>query len=195
MKGKGDRRRNAGGSAPTLWVYREGHPMIDWQAVVAEHGPKVWRTAYRILNDHADALDCYQDVFLDAHRAAGRAPVADWAAFLTTLASRRAIDRLRQRARLRGLVTALDHDPAGDADPAAAVAAAELTARVRDRLADLPDRQAEVFWLSSVEGLTHDQIAAHLKTSPGAVRVLLHRARAALGSFLNDPTVPARSRR
>jgi RNA polymerase sigma-70 factor (ECF subfamily) len=168
--------------------------MIDWQAVVAEYGPKVWRTVYRVLDHHADALDCYQDVFLDAHRAAGRVPVVDWAAFLTTLASRRAIDRLRQRARLRGLVTALDHDPSGDADPAEVVAAAELMARVRDGLAELPDRQAEVFWLSSVEGLSHDRIAAHLKTSPGAVRVLLHRARAALSLALADQA-PTRSRR
>lgn len=194
MKGKGDRRRNAGRPAATEGVYRGGRPMTDWPAVVAEHGPAVWRTVYRVLGHHADALDCYQDVFLDAHRAAGRVPVADWAAFLTTLASRRAIDRLRRRARLRGRVAALDHDPAGDADPAEAAAVAELTARVRDRLAELPDRQAEVFWLSCVEGLPHDRIAAHLKTTPGAVRVLLHRARAALSRSLTDDA-PTRSRR
>ncbi|MBX9625443.1 MAG: sigma-70 family RNA polymerase sigma factor [Gemmataceae bacterium] len=168
--------------------------MIDWPAVVAEHGPRVWRTVYRVLGHHADALDCYQDVFLDAHRAAGRSPVSDWAAFLAALASRRAIDRLRGRTRLRGRVTNLDHDPAGAADPAEAAAVAELTARVRDRLAELPERQAEVFWLSCVEGLPHDRIAAHLKTSPGAVRVLLHRARAALGRSLNEDTA-TRSRR
>jgi hypothetical protein len=37
--------------------------MTDWQAIVAEHGPKVWRTAYRILADHNDALDCYRKRF------------------------------------------------------------------------------------------------------------------------------------
>jgi RNA polymerase sigma factor (sigma-70 family) len=160
--------------------------MTDWQAVVADHGPKVWRTVYRILNHHADALDCYQETFLAAHRSAGRGPIADWAAFLTTLAARRAIDRLRERARLRELVSALDHDPPVDADPSDRAAAAELMARVRAGMAKLPDRQAEVFWLSCVEGLSHDQIAAHLKTSPGAVRVLLHRARTALAAEL-DP--------
>lgn len=160
--------------------------MIDWAAVVAEHGPQVWRTVYRILNHHADALDCYQETFLAAHRSAARRAVADWAAWLTTLAARRAIDRLRQRTRLRARVTALEHDPPVAADPADEAASAELMDRVRAGMAALPDRQAEVFWLSCVEGMPHDRIAAHLKTSPGAVRVLLYRARAALAAASPD---------
>jgi RNA polymerase sigma-70 factor (ECF subfamily) len=166
--------------------------MIDWHAVVADHGPKVWRTVYRILSHHADALDCYQETFLAAHRSAGREPVADWRAFLTTLAARRAIDQLRARARLRGLVSALEHDLPAASDPADQAAAAELVARTRDAMARLPARQAEVFWLSCVEGLSHDQIATHLKTSPGAVRVLLHRARAALAAELDPFPVRAK---
>ena len=161
--------------------------MTDWPAIVAEHGPRVWRTVYRVLGRHADALDCYQDVFLAAHRSAGRAAVRDWGAFLATLAARRAIDRLRERAAAAGRVTALDHDPAStEPDPADRAAAAELTARVRDRLARLPGRQADVFWLSCVEGLSHDRIAAALRTTPGAVRVLLHRAKTALAAALNE---------
>ena len=74
--------------------------MADWAALLAEHGPRVWRTAFRILNHHADAHDCYQDVFLAACQIAPRDP-ADWGRILTCLATRKAIDRLR--AGLAGL--------------------------------------------------------------------------------------------
>jgi RNA polymerase sigma-70 factor (ECF subfamily) len=168
--------------------------MNDWEAIVAEHGPKVWRIAYRILADHADALDSYQETFLSAFRPPLRGPVLDWGAYLTTLAARRAIDRLRDRQRRRVLAIAIEQAPAPlarDPDPADAAAAAELMDRVRGTLAELPERQAEVFWLSCVEGLSHDRIAAQLGTTPGAVRVLVHRARAGLAAALN-PTVNGR---
>lgn len=169
--------------------------MTDWKAIVAEHGPKVWRTVYRILAHHADAWDCYQEVFLEACRSAPRAAVRDWGAYLGTLAARRAIDRLRQRIRLRDLALALEQVPARAADepePHERLAAEELMDRVRRGLASIPERQAEVFWLSGVEGLPHERIAAQLRTSPGAVRVLLHRARTALAEALRETPIPTR---
>ena len=161
--------------------------MTDWTAIVAEHGPRVWRVAYRVLADHADALDCYQETFLAAHRSAPGVAVRDWGAYLVALAARRAIDRLRERTRVRALVTALESVPAPAArgpGPADQAAAAELMDRVRRALVHLPDRQAEVFWVACVEGVPHDRIADQMRVTPGAVRVLLHRARAGLAEAL-----------
>jgi DNA-directed RNA polymerase specialized sigma24 family protein len=59
--------------------------MLDWQKLVTEHGPGVWRTTYRILADHADALDCYQETFLAIHRSPPSKPVLDWGAYLGRL--------------------------------------------------------------------------------------------------------------
>lgn len=170
--------------------------MTDWKAIVARHGPDVWRAVYRILAHHDDAWDCYQEVFLEAFRAAPRAVVRDWGAYLGALAARRAIDRLRRRIRLRELARAIDQIPAPEAggpSPLERVAADELMGRVRLALAALPGRQAEVFWLSCIEGLRHEQIAAQLRTTPGAVRMLLSRARSALAESLNGSPVPLRS--
>src|SRR6266481_1001511 len=165
--------------------------MTDWRFILAEHGATVWRTVYRLLDHHADALDCYQETFLAAWRFAERAPVADWASFLISLATRRAMDRLRQRYRDRARVIAIDNlrEPSSEVEcPVRHASARELMERVREGMAELPDKQAQVFWLSCVEGLSHQHISDRLEVPPGEVRVLLHRARAHLRAALDGRT-------
>jgi RNA polymerase sigma-70 factor (ECF subfamily) len=162
--------------------------MIDWGAILAEHGPTVWRTVYRLLNHHDDALDCYQETFVAAFRFAHPERIGDWRSFLASLATRRAMDRLRQRYRSARCSIPLDAvpEPCSEADgPIQEARANELMERVREGMAELPDKQAEVFWLSCLEGLSHQQIAAHMEVPAGEVRVLLHRARTRLGAVLN----------
>src|SRR5262245_27933190 len=162
--------------------------MIDWGAILAEHGSTVWRTVYRLLDHHDDALDCYQETFLAAFRFAHAQTIADWPALLVSLATRRAIDRLRQRCRSGRRSLPLDTvpEPSSEVDgPLQQARANELMERVRKVMAELPEKQAEVFWLSCLEGLSHQQIAEQMQIPPGEVRVLLHRARARLGTMLN----------
>ncbi|MBI1903003.1 MAG: RNA polymerase sigma factor [Planctomycetia bacterium] len=162
--------------------------MTDWSFILAEHGATVWRTVYRLLDHHADALDCYQETFLGAWRFAEREPVSDWASFLISLATRRAMDRLRQRYRDRARVIALDSlgEPTSEAEcPVRHASAKELMDRVRKGIAELPDKQAQVFWLSCVEGISHQQISDRIEIPPGEVRVLLHRARTQLSAMLD----------
>jgi RNA polymerase sigma factor (sigma-70 family) len=169
--------------------------MSDWQSILAEHGSAVWRTVYRLLKHHADALDCYQETFLSAWRLAQREPVADWHSLLISLAARRAIDRLCQRIRARARLTPLDASPepaTSDGCPVQNARATELMALVREGLAQLPDKQAEVFWLSCVEGQAHHQISAHMRIAPGEVRVLLHRARVGLAKMLESSLLEER---
>ena len=40
--------------------------MVNWDNIVAQHGPLVWRTAYRLVGCDADAADCYQEAFAAA---------------------------------------------------------------------------------------------------------------------------------
>lgn len=85
--------------------------MDNWREILEEHGPMVWRTVYRLLGRHDDALDCYQETFLAAYRASSGRPVEHWPSFLATLAARRAIDRLRHRVRLRVRFAPIDDVP------------------------------------------------------------------------------------
>jgi RNA polymerase sigma-70 factor (ECF subfamily) len=162
--------------------------MIDWELILADHGPRVWRTVYRLLDHDADALDCYQETFLAALQVPDLENIEDWSSFLVTLAMRRAMDRLRQRYRSRGSCVAIDTvpEPSGKVDnPLERAQANELMNRVRRGMAELPEKQAEVFWLSCLEGLSNHQIAGHMHVPTGEVRVLLYRARRRLGAILN----------
>jgi RNA polymerase sigma-70 factor (ECF subfamily) len=169
--------------------------MTDWASILAEHGPTVWRTVFRLLNHDADALDCYQETFLAALRFAKQQSIADWPSFLASLATRRAMDRLRQRYRSRSRAIPIDQipEPCSEVDgPLLQARANELMDRMREGMSELPDKQAEVFWLSCLEGLSHGQIAELMQIPPGEVRVLLHRARSRLGAFLNRKEVHER---
>ena len=162
--------------------------MIDWASILAGHGSRVWQTVYRLLDHDADARDCYQETFLAALQLAEPEGIGDWSSFLVVLATRRAMDCLRQRYRFRTRCVAIDAvpEPSGEADnPIQQAQANELMNRVRRGLAELPEKQAEVFWLSCLEGLSHHQIAARMQIPPGEVRVLLHRARTRLGTILS----------
>ncbi|MBA7711503.1 hypothetical protein ES703_120469 [subsurface metagenome] len=65
--------------------------MIDWQMVVKKHGPAVWQTAYRLLGNHADTADCFQETFICALELSRRQRVRSFPALLVRSATTRAI--------------------------------------------------------------------------------------------------------
>src|SRR6185437_9089642 len=90
-----------------LTLSRGGEPMTDIappdaNALARGYGRAVYLAAYRVLGDASQAEDVQQDVFL---RLIEKPPtdVASWPAYLTAMATRQAIDRLRSRQRWRRL--------------------------------------------------------------------------------------------
>ena len=170
--------------------------MTDWEAIVERDGPAVWRTVYRLLGRRADAEDCYQETFLAALRLWARQPVRHPRAALQRLATARAVDQLRRRYRETGRAGSVDWDrlPAADPSPPQHAAGAELSQRLREALALLPGKQADVFCLHCLEGWAYSEISAHLAVSVDAVGVMLHRARARLRVALADVQEEAATR-
>lgn len=160
--------------------------MIDWDGIVTEHGPMVWRTACRLLGRVEDAQDCLQETFLSALKFCRRQRVRNWPALLRRLATSRALDRLRRLVRHRRHEDDADVETltGRQANPNQAMQAAELAARLREALAELPERQAEVFALHFFEQMEHRQIAQVLRLSANAVGVVLHQARQRLRVLL-----------
>ncbi len=162
--------------------------MTDWKEVVELHGPVVWQTAYRLLDDHADASDCFQLVFQDAVQVARRESVREWPALLRRMATARALDLLRDRYRRRLRSKPLDAATDATADsplPEQQAEAAELSDHLRLALTRLPPRQAEAFFLRCIEGMSYEEISERLEVEVNHVGVLLNRARKRLRQLLD----------
>src|SRR4051812_28716554 len=120
--------------------------MVDWDGIIDREGPAVWRTVRRLLTRRADAEECFQETFLAALELWRREPVRSPRAVLRRLATARAVDRLRQRYReaARHLSEAAAAPVDKAPSPPQRAAAAELAEALREALAELPDRQADV---------------------------------------------------
>jgi RNA polymerase sigma-70 factor, ECF subfamily len=162
--------------------------MIDWEAIVRNDGPAVWRTAFRLLASSADADECYQEAFANAIELAGKASgqsIRSWRAMLVRLATARAVDRLRQRVRRTsreagGQAVNVLLDARTDSRPLDRAQQSEMSERLRSALAHLPPKQADAFCLHCLEGWSYREVAEQMNESVDHVGVLVHRARADL---------------
>lgn len=161
--------------------------MVNWPEIVEQHGPCVWRTAYRLLSDREEADDCYQETFLQAVAYSKKREVTNWFGLLKQIATAKALDRLRQRYRSRS--QELEHSEAvigHELAPDQRMEQAEWMESLREAVAELPEQHANVFWLSEVEKMKHDEVATQLETTPHQVANWLHRAKQKLRGLLRD---------
>ena len=149
------------------------------ESVFLEHQRRVFRAAYRITGNAQDAEDVLQTVFLRLARQGDAASLANPSSYLYRAAVNAALDLLRARKERSSVVLEEAHgapdSPARRPDQVHE--AAELRAWLRQAIAGLPPRAAEVFALHHLEGLDNGEIARALGVSRMSVAVTLHRAR------------------
>lgn len=140
---------------------------------------RVYAHAFYALGDHHDAEDATERTFLAALAALPgfRDEGASFRAWLFRIAHNTVANARRTRRRRRTEPMPENFDrPAPDADPAALVTRADELRRVLAALAELPEERRQVVLLRFVDGLSAREIGEVLDRSPGAARVLLHRA-------------------
>jgi RNA polymerase sigma factor (sigma-70 family) len=193
-------------------------PGLDVGALFEEHGARILAFTRSLLGNLADAEDATQETFLRAHRAAGTFAAASApSTWLYAIARNACLDRLRagERRTFAGLEEVLAAAaPGGAAAGSTAGVEAGVEAGTQWRwyvdavregcllgtLACLTADQRAAFVLRTVCGLSCADAAVVLGRSENAVRVLTHRARRALTSFLcrncsvYDPANPCRCR-
>lgn len=163
--------------------------MIDWDRIVEQDGPAVWRICWRLLCNRADAEEAFQETFIAAVELSRRQPLATPRAILQHLATARSIDRLRSRQRRRNRQETVDderlnEERAPGAAPQQDAEASELSSALRSALTELPPKQSECFTLHAIEGWSYQEIAERLGISIDHVGVLIHRARGKLRKLL-----------
>lgn len=159
------------------------------------HSEAVYRAAYRVTGNGADAEDVLQTVFLRLARRGADGLRQDAGGYLHRSAVNAALDVVRARNRAGWVpletttasgASAERSELASEApDPERDSRNRQLRQHLRLALSRLSPRAAEAFALRYFEGLGNLEIADLLGVSQGLVAVLLHRTRARLKKELS----------
>ncbi|MGQ7936659.1 sigma-70 family RNA polymerase sigma factor [Paraburkholderia sp. D1E] len=174
---------------------------IDKAASFEAVRARLFALAYRMLGSRAEAEDVVQDVWLKWHLADTQ-EVQTPAAWLTTITTRAAIDRLRhvQRERASQAAGWLPEPWLDEVAPSAeelALRAAEMSYGVMLLLERLKPDERAAFVLHEAFDCDYAEIAKILDRTPASCRQIVHRAKARLqraGAPLERPDPAAHAR-
>ena len=153
----------------------------DLDRIFREHHHTVFRAAYRITGNASDAEDVMQTVFLRMlRRDPGAETVTNMEAFLRRAAVNSALDLIRSRQAAQSIplddvAPLLPENPS--LAPDRVQKSAEIRQWLREAVARLNPRAAEMFVLRFFEGQDNPQIARSLGTTAATVAVTLSRTR------------------
>jgi RNA polymerase sigma-70 factor (ECF subfamily) len=158
---------------------------IPLERAFRAHHALVFRTAYRITGNAADAEDVLQTVFLRMLRQGGQAePIENEEGYFRRAAINAALDVVRSR----------QADRTAELEDVHIAAAGGISSELRQALSralgQLKPQPAEIFTLRFFEGFSNPQIARMLGISQVLVAVIIHRTRKQLrkelGRYLGD---------
>ncbi|HRI53101.1 MAG TPA: sigma-70 family RNA polymerase sigma factor [Pseudomonadota bacterium] len=145
------------------------------QQCLTQYGGLVWSLARRY--SPAEAEDAVQEIFVDLWKNAGRfdPAIASEVAFITMLARRRLIDRVRSATRRPQLSNPAPALAPEHRDPGASPERCAEAAQALRALHALRDEQREVLLLSTCHGLSHGEIAEQIGMPLGTVKAHARR--------------------
>ncbi|MEP2989790.1 MAG: RNA polymerase sigma factor [Parasphingorhabdus sp.] len=158
--------------------------------ITTRNNQRLFRTAWSVLRNHADAEDVVQEAYLKAFRSienySGTAALSTW---LTRIVLNAAIDRKRsiesRRVALENQdVAYLEHyrmtyssfDNSANS-PNSELARSELSKYLKAAVSRLPDQYRTVFILRDIEGMSISETADAMEIPPATVKSRLFRAR------------------
>jgi RNA polymerase sigma factor (sigma-70 family) len=158
-----------------------------WDEVVREHADRVYRLAYRLSGNRADAEDLTQETFVRVFRSLAEYQPGTFEGWLHRITTNLFLDMARRRQRIR--FESLPED-AGDRLAANAPGPEQsyhenhLDPEIQAALDQLPPDFRAAVVLCDLEQLSYEEIAATLNVKVGTVRSRIHRGRVLLREAL-----------
>ena len=157
--------------------------------LVERHRRQVYQVCYRFVNNHEDASDLAQDAFLRAYRALhtfkGNSAFSTW---MYRVAINVCLNRVSVKQAPTEPLDQREHEDVRGELPDREVLRQEQAATVRAAIARLPKKQRATMILRMYHELPHDEIAAILGSSVGAVKANFFHALANLKKLLLEST-------
>jgi RNA polymerase sigma-70 factor (ECF subfamily) len=145
--------------------------------VMEQYGSLVWAIARRMTRNPSDAEDAVQEIFTDVWRSAHRFDPAAGSekVFITTIARRRLIDRMRRLSNRVQTESTDVLDELGFHTPDTAGDIAIEAERAAQAVAKLRPEQRRVIELGVLQGLSHSDIASVTGMPLGTVKTFMRR--------------------
>jgi RNA polymerase sigma factor (sigma-70 family) len=158
-----------------------------WDEVVREHADRVYRLAYRLSGNRADAEDLTQETFVRVFKSLAEYTPGTFEGWLHRITTNLFLDMVRRRQRIR--FDALPEDagdrlPSREHGPEQAYEQMNLDPEIQAALDDLPADFRVAVVLCDLEQLSYEEIAATLGIKVGTVRSRIHRGRVLLRQSL-----------
>jgi len=157
-----------------------------FDVLVGRHRRAVYRVCYRFVQNHEDASDLAQDVFVRAYRGLsafkGDAAFSTW---LHRIAVNTSLNKVSVRTPPTESISVDRHVSPGDA-PDRGVDRAQQARQVQRAIARLPRKQRATVILRMYHELPHEQIAKVLGSSVGAVKANFFHALRNLRRLLEE---------
>jgi RNA polymerase sigma-70 factor (ECF subfamily) len=152
------------------------------------YAARVYRYARMRTGSDTTAEDILSETMLGALEALDRYNPrrGSFASWLFTIATRRIIDRQRRDSRFRTLLERAWEPAGSQEDTLTTLVRSDDAARLRAKLAQLPDRDRELILLRYSAELTSAEIGQVAGMSAGAVRIRLMRLLDQLANDLGD---------
>jgi len=163
-----------------------------FEELVDKYKQPVLNMVYRTLRDSADAEDIAQNVFVQVFKSADRYRVeAKFSTWLFTIARNLCLNEIRRRSRhpAESLDAAQEPDDEGSSrqfedrrntSAPDLLLRDELTHKVEDALASLPENQRTAILLFKEKDMSYEEISKILDCSLSATKSLIHRGRETL---------------
>src|SRR4051794_24903132 len=158
-----------------------------WDEVVREHADRVYRLAYRLSGNRADAEDLTQETFVRVFRSLAQYSPGTFEGWLHRITTNLFLDLVRRRQRIRfdALPEDADDRLAGaDPGPEQTYHEMHLDPEIEAALDALPPAFRVAVVLCDLEQLSYEEIAATLGIKVGTVRSRIHRGRVMLREAL-----------
>lgn len=181
-----------GMSDETLAAHAKDGDRRSFEVLVKRYKAPLYRFVRRYVGQSDDAYDVLQESFISAWRSLHRYdPEQTFGPWLRTIALNKCRDfGRRQKVRrllLQNYAGQLPDFPeidTSDAQHMEELAESQRISMLDNAIATLPKKYKEPLLLTTVGGLSHQEAATILKTTPKAIEVRLYRARKKLREII-----------
>jgi RNA polymerase sigma-70 factor (ECF subfamily) len=158
-----------------------------FRELVELHMRRVYDLAFGFVNDHDDAEDIAQEVFVKVyHSIKDFRQDSGFGTWVYRIAANTSLDRVKQRKRAVARLVPMDESQVSAAATDAGMDHIDTSAHIERALHELPTLQRAVVILRHMDGYSTKQVSGILKCSEGTVKTHLHRGLKKMRKLLHN---------